>query len=132
MSSGENLLDHEGEKNLYKDKRPLQGLSPYVANLTMGYDSDDRSVSLNFNYMDERIRKVGIIAFGVPQEDQYETPPMLLDLVWSEKFEYGYPLELKVKIGNILDDEVVWKEGDKVTRSYQDGRDFSIKISSKF
>ena len=131
-NKSEVALTEEQKTQFTNDKRPLQGLSPYVANLTMGYDSDDRSVSLNFNYMDERIRKVGIIAFGVPQEDQYETPPMLLDLVWSEKFEYGYPLELKVKIGNILDDEVVWKEGDKVTRSYQDGRDFSIKISSKF
>jgi hypothetical protein len=82
--------------------------------------------------MDERIRKVGIIAFGVPQQDQYETPPMLLDLVWSEKFEYGYPLELKFKVGNILDDETVWKEGPGITRYFKTGPTLDMKISTKF
>ncbi len=131
-NKSEVTLTAEQETQFTSNYRPLQGLSPYVANLTFGYDSDDRSVALNFNYMDERIRKVGIIAFGVPQQDQYETPPMLLDLVWSEKFEYGYPFELKFKVGNILDDEVVWKEGDKVTRTYKDGRTLDLKISTKF
>jgi outer membrane receptor protein involved in Fe transport len=112
--------------------RALQGLSPYVANLTAGYANADRSVSLNANYMSERIRKVGIIAFGLGLEDQYETPPTLLDLVWIEKFKAGYPFELKVKVGNILDDEVIWKEGDGVTRSYQDGRTVDLEISAKF
>ena len=125
-------LTEEQQIQFTTNHRPLQGLSPYVANLTLGYENDDRSVTLNFNYMSERIRKVGIIAFGVPQQDQYETPPNLLDLVWSEKFEYGYPMELKFKLGNILDDESIWREGDGVTRSYQDGRTFSMKISSKF
>lgn len=125
-------LTEEQQTQFTSNHRPLQGLSPYVANLTAGYDNEERSVSLNVNYMSERIRKVGIIAFGVPQQDQYETAPTLLDLVWTEKFEYGYPLELKVKIGNILDDESIWKEGDGVTRTYQDGRTLDLKISTKF
>ena len=131
-NKSEVTLTEEQETQFTNNYRPLQGLSPYVANLTVGYDSVDRSVALNLNYMDERIRKVGIIAFGVPQQDQYETPPMLLDLVWSEKFEYGYPLELKFKVGNILDDETVWKEGPGVTRYFKTGPTLDMQISTKF
>jgi TonB-dependent receptor len=131
-NKSEVTLTEEQEIQFTNNHRPLQGLSPYVANLTVGYDSDDRSVALNLNYMDERIRKVGIIAFGVPEQDQYETPPMLLDLVWRENLEYGYPFELKFKIGNILDDEIVWKEGDSVRRYFKTGPTLDMKISSKF
>jgi hypothetical protein len=112
--------------------RALQGLSPYVLNVTLGYDNDERSVALNLNYMSERIRKIGVVDGDVFEDDQYETPPMLLDLVWLEKFDYGYPFELKMKIGNILDDEIIWKEGDGITRLYKTGPTVDLKISSKF
>ncbi len=125
-------LTEEQQTKLATNHRTLQGLSPYVANLTAGYENDNRSVSLNVNYMSERIRKVGIIAFGLALEDQYETPPTLLDLVWIEKFDYGYPLELKVKAGNLLDDETIWKEGDGITRYYKTGPTLDLKISAKF
>ncbi|MBT8343949.1 MAG: hypothetical protein KJO45_04455, partial [Sulfurovum sp.] len=125
-------LTDEQQIQFTSNHRQLQGLSPYVANLTVGYEEDDRSLSLNFNYMSERIRKVGIIAFGVALEDQYETPPMLLDLVWAEQFDFDYPMELKVKVGNILDDEVLWKEGEGVTRSFKTGPTLDLKVSAKF
>lgn len=124
-------LTEEQKEELSTDKRDLQGLSPYVVNLTVGYENETRSALLNFNYMDERIRKVGVIdVFSYP--DQYETPPALLDLVWIEKFNYGYDFEFKVKAGNILDGETKWKEGENITRSYKKGRTLSAKISAKF
>ena len=112
--------------------RTLQGLSPYVANITTGYENDDRSVLFNLNYMSERIRKVGIIAFGIGEEDQYETPPLLLDLAWTEKVKTKYPFELKFKVGNILDDEVIWKEGDGITREFTMGPTFDISATYKY
>jgi len=124
-------LTEEQKEIFSSDKRDLQGLSPYVVNLTVGYENETRSALLNFNYMDERIRKVGVIdLYSYP--DQYETPPALIDLVWIEKFNYGYDFDLKVKAGNILDGETEWKEGDNVTRSYKKGRTLSMKISAKF
>ncbi len=125
-------LTEEQKTKLTSDKRALQGLSPYVLNMTLGYENDKRSVLLNTNYMSERIRKVGVIDGDTFMEDQYETPPILMDLTWIEKFDFGYPLELKFKVGNILDDEVVWKEGDGVTRSYKTGPTADLKISAKF
>ena len=124
-------LTEEQKEDLSSDKRDLQGLSPFVVNFTLGYENEKRSALLNFNYMDERIRKVGVIdVYSYP--DQYETPPALVDLVWIEKFNYGYDFDVKVKAGNILDGETEWKEGDNITRSYKKGRTLSMKISAKF
>jgi len=125
-------LSEEQKQILTSDSRDLQGLSPYVLNLTFGYENASRSVLLNLNKMAERIRKVGVIDGPDKEFDQYEIPATLLDFVWIEKFYYGYDFELKVKAGNILNDEVVWTQDDLVTRKYKAGRTLSAKISAKF
>ncbi|NOR56485.1 MAG: TonB-dependent receptor, partial [Sulfurovum sp.] len=125
-------LTEEQKETLTSDSRDLQGLSPYVFNLTVGYETTDRSVLLNLNKMAERIRKVGVIDGPDKELDQYEKPATLLDLVWIEKFNYGYDFELKVKAGNLLDEEVVWTQGGLVTRTYKAGRTLSMKVSATF
>ncbi len=125
-------LKEDQKKFLTTDKRDLQGLSPYVVNLTLGYDNGTRSVSLNYNYMAKRIRKVGVIDGPDHMPDQYEQPPALLDLVWIEKFHYGYDFEVGVKLGNILDDETVWSVDGLPTRKFKRGRTASVKVSAKF
>ena len=125
-------LTEEQKKTLTSDSRDLQGLSPYVLNLTLGYETTQRSVLLNLNKMAERIRKVGVIDGPDKEFDQYEKPATLLDLVWIEKFNYGYDFDVKIKAGNILNDEVVWTQDDLVTRSYKAGRTLSMKLSAKF
>ena len=125
-------LTEEQKKTFTSDKRDLQGLSPYVVNLTLGYEAEDRSVLMNINHMAERIRKVGVIDGPDKEPDQYEVPPTLLDIVWIEKFHYGYDFEFKVKAGNILNEETVWKQGENVTRTFKNGRTLSAKISATF
>lgn len=116
--------------------RQLQGLSQIVLNTTIGYDNDQRNIALSYNKMGERIRKIGVIdEYAYP--DYYETPPQLLDLVWQEKFKnidtFGIDnLDMKVKIGNILDDTTVWKQGSNVTKTFKKGQTISVGISSKF
>lgn len=123
----------EEQKSIFTSQtRALQGLSPYVVNLTLGYEVQDRSVLMNLNQMAERIRKVGVIDGPDKEEDQYETPPMLLDLVWIEKFQYEYDFELKMQLGNILDQEVVWTQGSGVTRKFKMGRTLGMKIEATF
>ena len=123
----------EEQKDIFtSDNRELQGLSPYVVNLTLGYETQNRSALLNLNHMAERIRKVGVIDGPDRELDQYEAPATLLDFVWIEKFNYEYDFELKMKAGNILNEEVVWRQGEGVTRKFQNGRTFSMKISAKF
>jgi len=82
--------------------------------------------------MSERIRKVGVIDGDTSIQDQYEIPPILMDLVWIEKVKTKYPFELKFKVGNILDDEVVWKEGDGITREFNTGPTFDVSASYRY
>jgi len=125
-------LDEEQKEDYTTDGRDLQGLSPFIVNFTAGYEVEKRSVLLNVNHMDERIRKVGVIDGKDRGPDQYEVPPTLLDMVWIEKFNYEYDFELKVKAGNLLDQETIWKQGSLVTRKFKTGRTLSMKISAKF
>jgi len=110
------------------NNRQLQGLSPFVINLTFSYEKDDRNVALSYNKMDERIRKVGLIdVYAFP--DHYEIPPHLLDLVWIEKYkEYKF----KMKLGNLLDDQTVWKQGDRITKEFNTGRSFSVTATYEY
>ncbi len=125
-------LKEDQKAFLTTDKRDLQGLSPYVLNLTLGYDNEVRSVSLNYNLMAERIRKVGVIDGENQMPDQYEKPPALLDMIWIEKFNYGYDFELITKIGNILDQETIWSIDGLTTRAFTTGRTLAVKLSAKF
>jgi hypothetical protein len=117
--------------------RELQGLSPQILNLTLGYDNgENRSINLSFNYMDKRLMKValknGDVIFGY---DDYEYPAPILDFVWNEKIKIDNlenPLNLRFKLGNILDGTTQWKQEDKVTYEYKNGRDYSISIGAKF
>lgn len=122
-------LTEEQEATFSSNHRQLQGLSPYVINLTLGYETVQRSVVLLYNKMAERIRKVGVIdVYDYP--DQYEIPPDLVDIVWIEKFDND--IEMTVRARNIFNDETVWTEDDKVTRRYKKGSDIGVKFSAKF
>ncbi len=125
-------LTEEQKETFTSDTRDLQGLSPYVVNFTFWYENDNRSALLNLNHMAERIRKVGVIDGPNKELDQYEAPATLLDFVWIEKFNYGYDFETRLKAGNLLDEEVVWRQGDGITRKFKNGRTLSLKISAKF
>ncbi len=125
-------LTPEQKEEFTSDNRELQGLSPYVVNLTLGYETEERSALLNLNHMAERIRKVGAIDGPDKELDQYEVPSTLLDFVWIEKFNYGYDFDVKIKAGNILDEEVIWKQGEGITRKFKKGRTLDLKISAKF
>ena len=125
-------LTEEQKEEFTSDKRDLQGLSPYVVNLTLGYETEKRSALLNLNHMAERIRKVGVIDGPDKELDQYEVPATLLDFVWIEKFNYGYDFDVKIKAGNILNEDVIWKQGEGITRKFKNGRTLSMKISAKF
>jgi len=113
------------------NNRELQGLSPMIINLSLGYDNKDgRSVNLSYNKMDERIRKIGQKNGIKFYPDSVEIPPHILDLTWKEKFSDMITVSFKAR--NLLDDEVVWKELEKVTKQYKKGRSFSISLTYKY
>jgi len=125
-------LREEQEETFTTNHRQLQGLSQIVMNATVGYEQEDRSVTLSYNKMGERIRKVGLAKSGtvLKYPDNIEIPPQLLDFVWIEKFDND--ISAKVKVGNILDDETIWKQGDNVIQKFKTGQTVSFGVSKKF
>ena len=117
--------------------RELQGLSKTIINVALSYEVSDRSATLSYNKMGERIRKVGLIGDpGTPSESKFpdymEDPASILDFVWIEKFKNG--LAFKLKLGNLLDEETVWYQDTKknTTNSFKKGRDYSFAFSYKY
>ena len=118
--------------------RPLEGQSPYVANVSLGYRntvswSQDRdqhtSVSLNYNVFGPRIIAIG--TNDVP--DIYEQPFHRLNFVLSHSFSQY--IQVGFTANNILDplatttlgDEV---EGDEsnVVQEFRRGRSYSLSV----
>ncbi len=131
------ILTEQQKAQYVSQTRGLQGLSPSILNLSLGYEKPkSRSMNLSYNFMEERLMKVALknggVIFG---HDDYEIPAPRLDFTWMEKFHFNAfarELGFKFKIGNILDGETVWKQKDKVTYRYQTGQDYSLAISTKF
>jgi len=109
-------------------ERPLQGQSPYVANLMLGYDNVDIGTEVNasFNVFGRRISEVGIA--GTP--NIYEEPVNRVDAVISQRITRAIKIKLSAK--NLLDPEVEYTQGGLVQRHYKLGRSYSIGASYEF
>ncbi len=145
-------LTEEQALRLTTDNRQLQGLSQHILNLAVEYETEERSLVFAYNKMGERIRKIGFKdvpttdpLLGIP--DTYEIPPQVLDFVWKEKFSHG--LDLKLKVGNILNEETIWyryggslgkgsgtsqdfARDNFITDRYNEGRTVSFEASYKY
>jgi hypothetical protein len=108
-------------------RRPLQGQSPYVWNLQLGYDDADREINaaLLYNVFGERIVDVG--TGGAP--DIKEQPRPTLDLVYSQTFGNW---KLKLRARNLLDPDIELKQGIETTRIGTVGREYSVGVEFSF
>ena len=108
-------------------ERPLQGQSPYVANLQLGYLNPDsgREYSLLFNRFGARIAQVGVD--GAP--DIYEQPFNQLDFVFQQRLWQDWSLKLRLR--NLLDPEVRFLQGDQPTRTFSKGREILLTLEWK-
>ncbi len=118
-------LSTDGPSGQTNDTRPLQGQSPYVANVQFGYDNKDKgiSASLLFNKFGERISEAG----NSGRPDIYEQPFNQVDFVYSHAFARRWKVSFKAK--NLLDDEALFLQGDAITRTFSRGRGFSLGVS---
>jgi TonB-dependent receptor len=117
-------------------KRPLQGQSPWVLNLQLGWDDSGEggtgtSASLLFNTAGKRIRVVGDP--GALLGDIYELPIHRLDFVFTQKLPRGFKIGARVR--NILNAREKWvaKGGpmneEQTWRRFHRGADFQINLS---
>lgn len=119
-------LDQTNKGVLTSTERPLQGQSPYVANVQFFYETKKTTVGLLYNLVGERIVDVG--TQGSP--DVYEQPYQRLDLVMSRKMTKQSKVSFKAN--NLLDDKIELRQGDKITEAYARGRDFSVSYGYTF
>jgi hypothetical protein len=97
--------------------RPLQGQSPFVANLALGYESRAHGtrVDLLYNAFGRRIQEVGTGGAG----DVYEEPFHRLDVALSQPLPRN--LRLKLAASNLLDQRVVLTQDRVETFAYPVG-----------
>jgi outer membrane receptor protein involved in Fe transport len=97
--------------------RALQGQSPYVANLALGYESRALGTRIDvlYNAFGRRIQEVGTGGAG----DIYEEPFHRLDLALSQPLPRN--LRLKLAASNLLDQRVVLTQDRVETFAYPVG-----------
>lgn len=97
--------------------RPLQGQSPYVGNLELGYaiPSSKSDLTLLYNVLGRRISEAGVNM----APDTYEQPFHRLDLTYLQRLPQS--LTLKLSATNLLDQRVQLKQGEVEVLGYDPG-----------
>ncbi len=118
------VLTEENLQAQTTNNRPLQGHSPHVINVQLGYDNPQwgTTATLLYNTTAERIVEVGVQ--NLP--DSYQQGFNQLDFVYNQRINDWLALNFRAK--NLLDDTVEVLQGDMVTRSYTPGREFKLGI----
>jgi TonB-dependent receptor len=113
---------------LTNDVRPLNLQSDFIVNVQLGYDSPGggHSAMLVFNSYSERLFYAG--RNGAP--DAYEQPFHSLDFIYT-----WYPMQslsLKLRLQNLLDDQIEIEQGGTVVLEQQLGTTFKLDATMKF
>lgn len=109
--------------------RELQGQSPYLANLLVGFDHHGsmQQVNLLINYFDDKIEKVGR---GSSLGNLIEAGRTTLDLNYSKTFSNDG--ELKVKLKNLLNEATEYVQDGTTVETYKEGVELSVGYSHAF
>ena len=110
--------------NVTNDVRPMAQHSEYVANLQLGFDSDNgaHTFTLAYNTFGERLFFAG--RDGAP--DAYEQPFDSLDFVYS--FFPTDRVSMKFRIQNLLDEELEISQNDTVIIAQKLGTTAKIDV----
>lgn len=121
-------IPEDEKETLTNEKRELQGQPDWVLNLNLGYENMQKGIvaTLLYNISGERISELG--TFG--RDDIYKQPASRLDFVYRHQFADKW--RFKFKAENLLDPEIEWEQGGQVSRSYDEGRKFSIGMDYTF
>ncbi len=104
--------------------RPLQGQSPYIVNLNLGWDRAESGtgIALLYNVYGPRISEVGVES--IP--DAYEQPFHRLDLSVTQKFRSG--MQLKLTGQNLLNSSITLLQGGHRVLQYRPGVAVSAQL----
>lgn len=125
-----------------KQGRPLQGQSPYVANLGLQYENPRNGwfASAVFNRVGRRIAFVGVDPkFGDTRQDIYENPRSVIDLQLGKNIG---KLNVKLTAGDVFrqdlvfyqdtDDSKDFNEIDRTMFKFTNGSSISLALSYTF
>lgn len=106
-------------------ERPLQGQSPWVVNLQVGYDGPESGTTVTalYNVFGPRITEVGTSGL----EDLYQLPQHRLDFVASQQLPRGFKARLKV--ANVLRSPEKIVTGDRVAKDEVTDLAVSVGVS---
>lgn len=102
--------------------RPMQGQSPYVVNLQLGYIGERHEANLLFNRFGRRISEVGVQG----QPDIYEEPFGSLDFLWRTSLAEDWRVTFRLR--NLLDPDVQFTQGGLDTRTFKRGREALVSL----
>ncbi|MGQ0618364.1 MAG: TonB-dependent receptor domain-containing protein [Panacagrimonas sp.] len=113
-------------------ERDLQGQSPWIANVTLGFSNPDSETdfALLFNMFGERIVRAGLLDGCAGLPDAVEQPAPQLDLNLRQHLFDRWKIGFKVR--NLLDPDVEVVQGPFTTRSYKTGRSASFSVEYEF
>lgn len=116
------------------DGAQLQGTPEHIANLQLGYETDNSQMTLLVGYVDTRILQRG---FGNGLPDIQEDPGINLDLVYRREFSIGQqPFTFGLSGRNLLDEAHEEFQQGQLGRTevntYDRGRNFSISLTAKY
>lgn len=104
--------------------RPLQGQSPWVVNVGLGWthESSGTDVNLLYNAFGRRITEVGFDRLP----DVFEEPIHRLDLTVSQRLPKGF--RLRAALSNLAYQPVTARQGDVTVYRYQPGVSGSLSL----
>ncbi len=115
-----------------EDTRPMYNQSPYVVNVSAGYENPviGTTMTIQFNRIGERFAVNS--AGGTP--DVYENPRSIFDLIVSQRIFAGFSIKATGK--NLTDSRALFTykvpENEYIYRSTGTGRTLSLGLSFKF
>jgi outer membrane receptor protein involved in Fe transport len=117
-------LEYLSAAGFANSERPLEGMSPYVVNFSLGYSAPSgTNVMLFYNLLGERIREIGTSGY----DDTYEQARNQLDLTIAQKVMETVNVKLAMK--NLLNEDYIFRMGELETSRYTVGRSFSLGLS---
>ncbi len=121
-------LDDVGQRLELSDNRKLQGQSPFLANLRLGYDHfpTKQKATLTANYFDDRIN----IVTRAPQEPIYEAGRIAVNLTYEKEFVNLSKLSFRIQ--NLLDAKTRFVQDGKTIESWKSGVEFTLGYNHRF
>jgi TonB-dependent receptor len=111
------LVKFEGDESKKSHDRPLQGQSPYIANVGLFYNQPKQGLTISalYNVIGKRIYAVGIVNQNSDSDipDEYEMPRNVIDLTIVKKI--GRLIEIKLGIKDLLNQPVEYRQTFKFT-----------------